>query len=428
MVSASRARSAPALPETLELTIERLLPNGDGLAWWSELPLYVRFVAPSELVRVRPFWAKAKRGSQPHLRGELLEVVQASPDRVAAPCGYFGQCGGCQYQHLDYAAQLDLKRRQLAETLAATPGLVAPDPRPVIGCPEPYGYRNQLRLSLDRQGQLCFTYAGRRKTFPVDHCHLAAPAINALLADLQGSYQGRHQVAIRVGYQTGETLIYPPSGAEAGGSSSYFLTERILGETFRINHSSFFQVNTRPFQRVVPAELAGLGWPAEGTYSQADILALLVLRSLDLAGSRKVVDTYAGVGVFARLLAQQGHEVLAIEESAPAVADARHNLAGLDGVTIVQAKTEEALPGVAGSLDAVVLDPARPGCAPAVIEALLEHPVSRLVYVSCEPETLARDLTRLADRYQIDWIQPLDMFPQTRHLETVVRLSPGEPG
>lgn len=410
------------LPGSLDLTIDHLTPTGEGVATWEGQPVLVRFVLPGEIVRVRPFWAKGKRGVRPHLRGDLIDVLRRSPERVDAPCRYFGRCGGCQYQHVDYPAQLAIKSDGLQAALAAYPGLDLPPPRPVLGCPEPWGYRNQLRLSIDREGLLSFTLAGRRRTFPVEHCLIAGPAINQALATRPERYPARHQVAIRCGFRTGDLILYPPHSEDAVADGGEYLTEEILGRRFRIHHSSFFQVNTRPLARRLPAELTSLGWPADGAYSQAEVLCLLVLAALAPRPSDRIIDAYAGVGVFAGLLADRSREVVAIEESATAVADARANLAGLTNVTICQEKTEAALDDQLPA-DAVILDPARPGCAPPVLDALLARPVERLVYVSCEPATLARDLDRLSAGYRVDWIQPLDMFPQTRHLETVVRLS-----
>lgn len=412
---------AAVLPATLDITIEELTPTGEGLAAWDGQPVTVRFVLPGEVVRVRPFWSKGRRGDPPYVRGDLLDVLRPSPDRVPAPCWYFGSCGGCQFQHATYERQLAIKRDHLCGALAEheIPGV--PDPRLVIGSPAPYGYRNQLRMTLDREGRLCFTLAGRRRTFPVVECLIAAPPINAVLAAECGGYPARHQVAIRAGLQTGDLSLIPPRVPAPEGAGGA-LTEKILGYPFEIQPSSFFQVNTGTALRHLPPQLADLGWPAEGEYSQADILALLVLAGLELTGTERVIDAYAGVGVFARMLADRCGEVVAIEESATAIADARVNLRDLTNVSIVQDKTEAGLPAALPA-DAVVLDPARPGCAPPVLDALLAQPVSRLVYVSCEPATLARDLARLAAFYHIDWIQPLDMFPQTRHLETVVCLS-----
>lgn len=411
------------LPDHVELTIDQVLPDGDGVARWEGETIKVRFVLPGERVRVHPFWAKGGRRAPPHLRADLVEVIEPHPGRVDPACRYFGQCGGCQYQHLDYQAQLDLKQEHLAQALAAYPTLAGIWPAPVIGCPGPYGYRNQLRLSLDGHARLCFTLAGRRRTFPVERCPIAADPINDLLAELQGHYQGRHQVALRVGFRTGDRLVFPPDAGAPGGSAPDALTDTILGHTFRIRHSSFFQVNTRPFERSLPPELADLGWPARGAYSQADFLALLVIEGLGLTGTERLIDAYAGVGVFARILAGRCREVVAIEEAGLAVADARHNLAGQRNVSVHQGKSEVVLPSLDGPSDAVILDPARPGCAPALLDALIDRSVPRIVYVSCAPATLARDLDRLAPAYRIDWIRPLDMFPQTRHLETVVCLS-----
>jgi 23S rRNA (uracil1939-C5)-methyltransferase len=184
-------------------------------------------------------------------------------------------------------------------------------------------------------------------------------------------------------------------------------------------------VNTVPERRALPPQLA-VPWIAqrEGEWSMAELLALHVLDRLGPGRLGRVVDAYSGVGTFAVLLAERADEVIGIEESPAAVRDARYNARGLDHVRFVEGKTEQVLPQLAGRLDAVVLDPARVGCHPAVLEALLARRPPRVVYVSCDPATLARDLRILVDGgYRLEQVEPLDLFPQTYHIESVSTLT-----
>ncbi len=201
--------------------------------------------------------------------------------------------------------------------------------------------------------------------------------------------------------------------------------EVLLGRTFRVSMHSFFQVNTRPTHAVPPAGVTVPDWvqlPPDGL-SQADVLALLVLSGLDLHGGEAVLDAYCGVGTFALLAAERAARVVGIEESRSAVSDAEANAAGLAGVTLHVGKVETVLPELEDTFDAAVLDPARVGCASEALRALLERPPRRLVYVSCDLATLARDLKVLCESaYRVVAVQPLDMFPRTHHIESVTTL------
>jgi len=186
------------------------------------------------------------------------------------------------------------------------------------------------------------------------------------------------------------------------------MEETLADETFRIRPSSFFQTNT----------------------PQAEKMAQMVLNGL-LAGKENnghpltITDAYCGVGTFALLLARHVNKVIAIEESASAIKDAQWNLRDVSNVDIVKAKVEDVLPDLASQLDGLVIDPPRAGCQQVVLDALVQHPVARIVYVSCDPSTLARDLNILCHLhpiYRLRSVQPLDMFPQTAHIECVAVL------
>ncbi|HLZ29647.1 MAG TPA: class I SAM-dependent RNA methyltransferase [Chloroflexota bacterium] len=371
-------------------------------------------------------------------RADLVQVQRPAPGRVEPPCpAYRAGCGGCSWQHADYALQLQLKHRivvdqlrrigRFAETEAAE--LV----RAPIGMLEPWHYRNQARFTVGRKyGELCFTYRATHRLLRVDHCWILQPAINATLEVLQGrlSSLGRriHQVSIRVGANTGELLVAPalPEAPEVESGQPFF-EEELFGQRFRLQLPSFFQVNTRRELRPLPAAIstAWLPLPDEGL-SMAELLALLVIDRLQPEPSHVIVDAYSGVGTFALLMAPLVREVIGIEEARSAVRDANYNGRDVPNARFVQARTEVVLPSMEldQRVDGVVLDPARVGCHPDVLDALLSLRPRRLVYVSCDPSTLARDLRILVDGgYTLHEVQPLDMFPQTYHIENVATLT-----
>ncbi len=372
-----------------------------------------------------------------YARGELARLDRAVEGRTEPPCPYYtAGCGGCSWQHAAYELQLRLKRGMVVDQLErlgrfADAGQLV---RPTIGMLEPWHYRNQARFTVGRKfGELCFTYRSTHRLLRVDHCWITHPAINSALEQLQGKLAGierrLHQVAIRVGANTGQMLVSPglPEVPELETGQQWF-EEELLGRRFRLQGPSFFQVNTRREMRSLP-DAVGKAWlplPGDGL-SMAELMALLVLDRLEPRGEELVVDAYSGVGTLALLMAPLVGEVVGIEEARVAVRDAEHNGRDVPNARFLEGKTEVVLPSLALERrpDAVVLDPARAGAHPAVLEALLSKALQPpcIVYVSCDPSTLARDLRVLAEGgYTLQDVQPLDMFPHTYHVECVATL------
>jgi 23S rRNA (uracil1939-C5)-methyltransferase len=368
-------------------------------------------------------------------RGEVAVLERPAPGRVEPPCPYFvAGCGGCSWQHAEYALQLRLKQDIVADQLRRIGHFADADDlvRSPIGMREPWHYRNQARFTVGRRfGELCFTYRGSHRLLRIDHCWIVHPTINAMLEVAQGRLAnlGRriHQVLMRVGANTGQVMVTPalPEVPELE-SGQPFLEEELLGRRFRLEPPSFFQVNTRREDRGLPSAIrrAWLALPADGV-SMAELLALLVMDRVEPEPDQVLVDAYSGVGTFALLLAPLVREVIGIEEARSAVRDAEYNGRDVPNVRFIQGKTESVLPTLdAEGVDAVVLDPARAGCHPDVLRALIRSRPRRVVYVSCDPSTLARDLRLLVDGgYALADVQPLDMFPQTYHIESVATLT-----
>ncbi len=415
-------RLPATIPAELELDLDAMAFGGEAIGRYDGQVVFVPYALPGERVRVAV--ERAKKG---YSRTRLVDVLRRAPERVAPPCPYFGACGGCQYQHVAYSAQLAFKQAVVVEQLERIGGFADAVSlvRPTLGMVTPWEYRNQARFSLGRRyGELGFTRKETHHLLRIDYCWLMVPQINRALDVLQRRCPGlaTHQVTIRYSPRTAQLLVEPaiPTVPELPTGQPN-LEEELLGHRFRVAPSAFFQVNTRPEARALPESLA-VPWIAEreGTWSMAELLALTVLDRLGPAPLERVVDAYCGVGTFAVLLAERAAEVVGIEESPAAVRDARHNARDLPNVRFEEGKTEQVLPRLAGPVDAVVLDPARVGCHPAVLEALLALRPPRLVYVSCDPATLARDLKVLvAGGYALRSVEPLDLFPQTYHVESV---------
>ena len=359
----------------------------------------------------------------------ITEIHYSSPLRTQAPCPVFGICGGCQLQHMRYNAQLEWKRSVVQQLLHDTGGFDTPPVLETVACDDPWHYRNHMRFSVNRSGQPGLTARGTQRVLPLTSCPIAHPQINLALEVLSAHPNERPQVLIRCGAATGQVLIQPhpnPKVAqqltEAGlDLRSETMEEKLRGETFRIRPSSFFQTNTAQAEKMVQMVLNGLLGSRDSlapTQHQASIQQLH-------EHPRAVIDAYCGVGTFARLLARHVDKVIAIEESASAIKDAQWNLREVGNVEILKGKVEDLLPTLHSRVDGLVIDPPRAGCQQIVLDTLVQHPVDRIVYVSCDPATLARDLhilCHLHPTYRLLSVQPLDMFPQTAHIECVAVL------
>ncbi len=380
----------------------------------------VEAAAPPRAGRHRGRW-------KPHPRRvEISEIHQPSPLRTQAPCPVFGTCGGCQLQHMRYEAQLEWKLSTVRQLLQEIGGFADPPLLETVPCDDPWQYRNHMRFSVNRDGQPGLTARGTHRVLPLTSCPIAHAHINRALKVLSQVANARPQVLIRCGAASGQVLIQPyptPEVAQQLAASgldlrSETMEEVLAGETFRIRPSSFFQTNTaqaeKMAQMVLHGVLNGLA-PARGAPCGG-------------GGGRDgltIADAYCGVGTFALLLARHVGRVIAIEESASAIKDAQWNLRNVSNVDILKGKTEDLLPGLAAQLDGLVLDPPRAGCQQVVLDSLVQHPIKRIVYVSCDPATLARDLHVLCHRhptYRLCSVQPLDMFPQTVHIECIAVL------
>ena len=393
---------ADAPPELAELALGDVAPSGDATAEFEGGRIEVFGGIPGERVVARVH--RRRRRRRETVAATVVKVTEPSPHRIAPPCPYFGPCSGCEWQHIAYPQQLRMKADAVRRALAAHPELEGTPVADAAPAPEELGYRNHARFTVRRHGRMGFTNRVTRRFVDIERCLLMDEGINGLLARLQGRVAETTQLSVRYGTGTGEWLIQPTmrDGAIPVPTGQTHFRERLFGRTFRIASPSFFQVNTR----------------------QAEALGDLVLGSLGLEGTETVVDAYAGVGTFAALVALRAARVIAIEESSAAVRDARINIGDLGNVEFVEAKTEDALAGLESPPDAIVLDPPRAGCHPDAVAAVVRAAPGRVAYVSCDPVTLARDLALLAaGGYAIARVEPLDMFPQTHHVECVATLT-----
>ena len=339
------------------------------------------------------------------LRGRVVDVLRASPRRAFPPCPYFGECGGCQWQHADYSYQLELKQHIISEQMQRVAGLAEIEVPPLVPSPHLWHYHNHARLVADEAGQLGFRRLRAHEVVYIGFCWIMHLPISFALQKLQRlTYRPGQEVVVRAGVCTGDLLVQPRLPLDLPTGQAH-LEEELQGRRYRISRDAFFQVNTL----------------------QAERLLSLVAEGLQPQPNEHLLDLYGGVGTFGLALAERVRRVTEVEDSPAGVEDARHNARGLDRVRVLLGRVENVVKTLKGRIDCAVVDPPRAGLAPSALRALVGLRPSRIAYVSCDPATLARDLRRLIDAgYQVVRLQPLDMFPQTFHIETVALLHRGQ--
>ena len=364
--NSSETSAAPKIKTGQEVDVEinDIGFGGRGVGRIDGVACFVPGVIEKEKVRVKIAKLKSRM-----MEAWLLEVLKPSPFRVEPPCPVFLKCGGCSYQHIDYPHQLQIKETQLREALRRLGGLSEPPVLPMIASPEPYGYRNRIAVHV-RDGNVGFFAEGSNRVIPVKKCLIASPEVDQGFQDL-----------LKVRPRDGDYLI---------------------GEKKR--YGGFRQVNN----------------------AVAEILKETVREAVRPSGEASpiaglLVDAYCGAGFFAHELQALFTKVIGIERSIASVAMASRQAAENEDYLAgdVELKLGEALGAGKPEETVLLLDPPSEGLAELAMEAILQNPPARIVYVSCNPATLARDAKRLASHYRLIQVTTLDMFPQTAGIESV---------
>lgn len=390
-----------------EVTVEKLVYGGDGLARLDGRVVLAPYVLPAERIR-----AQAENEKPGLIRAKALEILEPSADRVAAPCPYFGRCGGCHYQHTGYANQLAAKRAILMEELRRLGKVEPPEDLPMVAG-EPWGYRNRAQLHVQK-GQLGYWEARSHKLCSIERCPISSPKVNEVIAVLNGMLRDprwpRFDLTLEI-FTDERQVQLNALETDRPLARRFFewCAETVPGLVtgvldydgrFRVSGNSFFQSNRFLLDQLVETATAG----AEG---------------------ETALDLYAGVGLFSLALGAKFREVTAVESGASAVRDIQFNTqrAGLPNVRAEQRMVDEYLASLEQAPDFVLADPPRTGLGKAVVRRLIELRPRQVTIVSCDPATLARDLAALiAAGYRVEEMTLVDLFPQTFHLETVVRL------
>jgi 23S rRNA (uracil1939-C5)-methyltransferase len=380
------------LPIEETLTIEKSVYGGEGLARLDGKVVLTPFVLPGEVVR-----AETDRAKNDLWRGRLIEVLQPSASRVTPGCPYFQRCGGCQYQHIEYAVQLQQKREILHEVLQRVGKIAfAGEIGTISG--EPWQYRNRIQLHIEG-GKAGYFAQGSRDLVAIDHCPIASPKLNETIGKMDAP-----QASTAVELFSNETEVQVnvldrvPRQA-LSGLATLGVTTPIEYNGFRVSRNSFFQINRFLIDRLVECAVSD----AQGAWA---------------------LDLYAGAGLFSKKLAERFAKVTAVESGGSSFRDLEHNFTKTAVNAAVNADVEDYLASLEEKPNFILADPPRNGLGKMIVRELARIRAPRLTIVSCDPATLARDLQGLiTENYRIEKITLVDLFPQTFHLETVVELS-----
>lgn len=425
----------------MELKIEKLVYGGDGLAHHEGATVFLPYVLPGESVVAEPIETKKK-----FVRARLDRVVAPSAERITAPCPHFAVCGGCDYQHIPYQAQLAYKTNIFRETLRRI-GRVDWSGDITTHASPPYGYRNRAQWKirpeksrdantneLKKFFDIGYFRANSTALCPVGQCPILSPLLERTLKTLRtaliagelprelreieafanssdtkllltATFAGfpsradEHAAKIRALVPEIESLLFHDPGRERMElDGSGFVTCEAAGEQFQVGHLSFFQVNRFLVDELINTVVAD----ASGTFA---------------------CDLYAGVGLFSVPLSRRFQRVIAVESNPAAARDLESNAAKATGITARTAEVERAIERVKETPDLIVVDPPRAGLEPGAASHLARMRSAQITYVSCEPPTLARDLAVLLQGgYHIRSVDLFDLFPQTFHMETIVKL------
>jgi len=455
---AKKADIPVAKNQTIEAEFEDVTHDGQGVAKADGYPLFVPGALPGERATVRVLKTNKSYGY-----GKLLELAVESSDRRIPPCPVYHQCGGCQLQHMSYAAQLRMKEKHVRDCLQRIGKIAHADIRPIIGMGDPWRYRNKVQVPVGmKDGELVAGFYRERthKIIDMDRCLIQMEKTDEVVQkvkELCGNLQippydeERHEgvlrhIMVRYGLATREIMVVLITRTDEIPNRKKLV--RGIVEAFPDVKSIVQNINPKRTNVILGEETRVL-WGRDVIYDkigdirfaisaqsfyqvnpvQTRVLYEKALEYAGLTGEETVIDAYCGIGTIALFLAGRAKKIYGVEVVPEAVADAKRNaeLNGIRNAEFAVGKAETVMEQwyEAGLRpDCIVVDPPRKGCEPSLLETILKMSPQRVVYVSCNPATLARDLRILEDGgYRTEAVQPVDMFPQTKHVETVVLMS-----
>ncbi|ENH96434.1 RNA methyltransferase [Gracilibacillus halophilus YIM-C55.5] len=453
-------KSAPPVKknQTVEVTFEDMTHEGSGVGKVNGYPLFVPYGLPGEQAKVKVIKVKKNFGF-----GKIIEFYNQSDERVDPPCDVFYKCGGCQLQHMSYQRQLDMKHDQVQNALKKIAHIDDIPIHPTIGMDDPWRYRNKVQIPVGSKNGELITGFYRKRSHDIiddmDHCIITDETADRMvdavreIANRLGisaydetNHRGtlRH-IMVRVGQETNQTMIVLVTRKENVPQLDKLVEE--IRASYPHVKSVIQNVNAER-TNVILGKKTKVLWGNEYIYDEIDGIRFAIsaksfyqvnptqtkklydkaIEYADIAGDETVIDAYCGIGTISLSLAKKAKKVYGVEVVPQAVSDAKENakLNNIDNAAFYVGEAEKVMPWwTAQGLqpDVIVVDPPRKGCDEELLNAMIQMKPKRIVYVSCNPSTLARDLNILEDGgYQTKEVQPVDMFPQTKHIECCAQI------
>ncbi|MDJ0687998.1 MAG: 23S rRNA (uracil(1939)-C(5))-methyltransferase RlmD [Xenococcaceae cyanobacterium MO_188.B32] len=441
----------------VELEITDLSSTGDGVGKFEGRVVFVPDTVTGDRAKVRLTQVKSK-----YARGKVQQLLIPSIYRIRPRCIVADKCGGCQWQHVNYEHQCVAKRQQVIQALQRLGGFTEIKVEPILYTRDPLNYRNKSTYPLARsttgQVQAGYYRQGSHQLINLNQCPVQDERLNPLLAEVKQDIQQRgwsiysekrHQgklrhLSLRIGKRTGEMLLtlvttnWQLEGIEAQAQTWLQTYPQLVGVCLNLNQAKtnvIFGRETRTIagKGYVREKFAGIELHIRtDTFFQvnteaAELLLTKIEDTLDLQGQEIIVDAYCGIGTFTLPLARKVQQVIGIELQSSSIEQAQRNaeINNINNVTFIAGAVEKYLQQLEVTPDIILLDPPRKGCDRTVIDTLIALKPDRIVYISCKPATLARDLKLLcrSRNYYISLVQPVDFFPQTTHVECCVLLN-----
>jgi len=402
------------MTDTFKIEMLAMAHGGSALGRHEKKTIFIPYTIPGEIVEAH---IKEDKGRIAFAEG--VKLVDASADRVFPRCPHFGpgRCGRCHWQHIDYPAQLLLKQDVLADQLARIGGFDDADVQPVIPSPQQWGYHYQMTFVTNSDGQIGFIGADD-PLYIVEECHILHPDLLDLYERLDMDFSGLQKLRLQIGTSGSTMLIFyvddeddaPELMADLKTSVNVVLPTNEPANFIGDTHTRY-EIGDKSFRVTAGSDFRA---------NIAQIEALATLVAVAVPDGAAVLDLYGGVGVFSAYIASKASLITLVDSFPPAVTDAEENLAEFDNIDLIEGTVEDVLIAVDDPYDVIVLDPPSEGLSVEVIDALGELLVPRLVYVSSDPATLARDAKRLVQHgYELTIVQPIDLHPQTYYIDSV---------
>jgi len=399
-----------------EITPTTFVYGGEALA---RLPdgraVFIPYAFPNEDLRIRLVEEKER-----YARGEIVEIIKASPLRITPRCAHFGECGGCHYQHITYEEQLKIKKNIFVDQLIRMGKMTDPPVKKIVPSPQEWNYRNQIQLHMSREGELGFLRHRSNQVVPIQECHLPTESLNQIWPSLNLEFiPGLDRINLRAGEEGQDTLVVlessDPEPIEFSVDMSLSAVHRGPGGEIVLAGDDFTVIPIHDYPFVVSA----------GSFFQvnnqvAELIVDFLLERLPLKEDSLLLDVYCGVGLFSAFLAPRVGKVIGIESDPNAGEDFLYNLAGYENVDFYDIPAEKVLPFLDLKPDIILLDPPRAGISKTVLDSVVSLDPDLITYISCDPATLARDADRFKKQgYLLQESTLFDMFPQTFHIESV---------